>query len=111
MAKKRVGRPPKSPEDRKTVNFTFRSRGQMRELLQAAATASGRSISEEIEHRLEASFQKDNTADIAVAAASEAINRFRKEFVKPFLHESGSWRPGPALPLHPGLPTDKGGKS
>src|SRR5262245_28606922 len=55
-AKKRIGRPPKSEEDRKAVNFTFRSRGQMRERLQAAAAASGRSISEEIERRLEGSF-------------------------------------------------------
>jgi hypothetical protein len=58
-AKKRIGRPPKAKEDRKAVNFTFRSRGPMRERLQAAATASGRSISEEIERRLEQSFQAD----------------------------------------------------
>src|SRR5262249_31991569 len=57
-AKKRIGRPPKSEEDRKAVNFTFRSRGQMRERLREAATASRRSISEEIEHRLERSFQQ-----------------------------------------------------
>lgn len=44
-AKKRIGRPPKAKEDRKAVNFTFRSRGEMRERLQAAAAASGRSIS------------------------------------------------------------------
>jgi hypothetical protein len=58
-AKKRIGRPPKSQEDRKGVNFTFRSRGQMRERLQEAATVSGRSISEEIEHRLEDSFRNE----------------------------------------------------
>ena len=58
-AKKRIGRPPKAKEDRKAVNFTFRSRGQMRERLQAAAIASGRSISEEIELRLERSFWRE----------------------------------------------------
>jgi len=58
-AKKRIGRPPKAKEDRKAVNFTFRSRGQMRERLQAAAIASGRSISEEIEHRLDESFRTE----------------------------------------------------
>ena len=44
------------------VNFTFRSRGQMRERLQAAASASGRSISEEIEYRLDQSFTRDPLA-------------------------------------------------
>src|SRR5262245_44499005 len=57
--KKRIGRPPKAEKERKAVNFTFRSRGQMRERLQEAATASGRSISEEIEHRLEESFRSE----------------------------------------------------
>ena len=58
--KKRIGRPPKANEDRKAVNFTFRSRGQMRERLQAAAIAAGRrSISEEIEFRLERSFWQE----------------------------------------------------
>jgi Arc-like DNA binding domain len=59
-AKKRIGRPPKSEEDRKGVNFTFRNRGQMRERLQEAAAASKRSISEEIEHRLEDSFRNED---------------------------------------------------
>jgi hypothetical protein len=59
--KKRIGRPPKSEEDRKAVNFTFRSRGQMRDLLKAAAAASGRSISEEIEYRLQNSFREDDS--------------------------------------------------
>src|SRR5262245_43994571 len=59
VVKKRIGRPPKANEDRKAVNFTFRSRGQMRERLQTAAIASGRSISEEIELRLERSFWQE----------------------------------------------------
>ena len=59
--KKRIGRPPKSEEDRKAVNFTFRSRGHMRDLLKAAAAASGRSISEEIEYRLQNSFREDDS--------------------------------------------------
>src|SRR5437660_327572 len=57
--KKRIGRPPKAKEHRKAVNFTFRSRDQMRERLEAAAAASGRSISEEIEHRLNQSFDEE----------------------------------------------------
>jgi hypothetical protein len=58
--KKRIGRPPKSEEDRRDVNFTFRSRGQMRERLKTAADAARRSISEEIEYRLENSFREDD---------------------------------------------------
>jgi hypothetical protein len=62
-AKKRIGRPPKAKEDRKAVNFTFRSRDQMRERLEAAAAASGRSISEEIEFRLNQSFEDERLSD------------------------------------------------
>src|SRR5262249_761085 len=58
-ATKRIGRPPKAKEDRKAVNFTFRSRDQMRERLEAAAAASGGSISEEIEFRLNQSFDEE----------------------------------------------------
>jgi predicted HicB family RNase H-like nuclease len=66
-AKKRIGRPPKAEEDRKAVNFTFRSRGQMRERLQAAAIAVGRSISEEIEFRLERSFWQEEIEKLTEA--------------------------------------------
>jgi hypothetical protein len=59
--KKRIGRPAKSEEDRRDVNFTFRSRGQMRERLKTAADAARRSISEEIELRLEKSFWQEET--------------------------------------------------
>jgi predicted HicB family RNase H-like nuclease len=58
-AKKRAGRPPKAEEDRKDVNFTFRSRRQMRERLKAAADGARRSVSEEIEIRLERSFWQE----------------------------------------------------
>jgi|EndMetStandDraft_3_1072993.scaffolds.fasta_scaffold200873_2 predicted HicB family RNase H-like nuclease len=67
VAKKRIGRPPKAKEDRKAVNFTFRSRGRMRERLQRAAIASGRSISEEIESRLERLFQREEIEKLTEA--------------------------------------------
>jgi len=85
-AKKRIGRPPKSEEDRKAVNFTFRSRGQMRDRLQAAAAASRRSISEEIEYRLENSFREDDryggphlSAVFRLLADHKALLRRRRE--------------------------------
>ena len=81
-AKKRIGRPPKAKEDRKAVNFTFRSRGQMRERLQAAAITAGRSISEEIEFRLERSFQQqeiEKALERLKAQTDEILLEWRKE--------------------------------
>ena len=70
MAKrKRVGRPPKPAKERKTVNFTFRSRGELRDQLRDAAAVSGRSISEEIEYRLNQSFRDQYIAEVAANAA------------------------------------------
>lgn len=54
---KRIGRPPLLAEQRKSRNLTFRTRNGMRERLEAAAHKAGRSISEEIESRLEMSFE------------------------------------------------------
>ena len=69
MAKrKRIGRPPKPAQERKSVNFTFRSRGEMREQLSRAAEVAGRSISEEIEKRLEQSFDEERIMEAAVKA-------------------------------------------
>jgi hypothetical protein len=77
MAKrKRIGRPPKPPKNRKSVNFTFRSREEMREQLRVAADRSGRSISEEIEYRLNQSFLKEL---ILEAAAKEAVRAVLQE--------------------------------
>lgn len=55
---KRRGRPPIAEQDRKTSNLTFRTRGDLRAKLEEAAQESGRSISEEIEHRLHSTFDK-----------------------------------------------------
>src|SRR6266849_1228330 len=55
-AKRRKGRPPVPPEARRSRNFTFRSREALHQQLGAAAKIAGRSISEEIEFRLEWSF-------------------------------------------------------
>jgi hypothetical protein len=56
---KRRGRPALPAAERKAKNFTFRSRGNLHEQLQEAAVLSGRSISEEIERRLQQSFADD----------------------------------------------------
>lgn len=49
------GRPPLAPEQRKRVNVTIRMRDQMKADLMSAGAAEGRSLSEEIEYRLEQS--------------------------------------------------------
>lgn len=54
--KKRRGGQPKPAAERKRNNLTFRVRDQMRADLEAAAAASGRSVSEEIEYRLTRDF-------------------------------------------------------
>ena len=50
------GRPSKSEDERKSANMKFRTREDLREKIEAAAAASGRSASEEVEARLYNSF-------------------------------------------------------
>ena len=75
MTEKRRGRPALPESERKSRNLTFRSRGNLRTKLQDAAAASGRSVSEEIEWRLDRSFDHDEIfgggeiRDIAIMAA------------------------------------------
>jgi predicted HicB family RNase H-like nuclease len=89
-AKKRIGRPPKAKEDRKAVNFTFRSRGQMRERLQAAAIAAGRSISEEIEFRLERSFWQEEIEKDTAKLQVGLPERLRRDLEQAAKHHAQS---------------------
>lgn len=64
MVKKRKiapkgGRPARREGERLSKNRTFRVRGALDDQLLKSATNSGRSVSEEIEHRLERSFSED----------------------------------------------------
>ena len=77
MARKRpskLGRPPKHEGERLSKNRTFRVRGTLDEQLVAAAKDTGRSVSEEIERRLEESFQRQEKAELIL----EAIHRTLK---------------------------------
>jgi hypothetical protein len=78
--KKRVGRPPLPAKARKGVNLTFRARGDMREWLGSTAEKSGRSISEEIEHVLEA--QRSNQ-DVVLRALG---GKHASDVITPLLH-------------------------
>lgn len=59
---KRRGRPPKAADERKGANLTFRTRADFRARLEEAAEKSGRSVTEEVELRVERSFEADATA-------------------------------------------------
>lgn len=54
---KRVGRPPKNPALGRRINAMFRLNEATRDRLMAAADQSGRSMSEEIERRIDRSFE------------------------------------------------------
>lgn len=56
---KRRGRPPKSTSGPKVGTLTFRTRADFRERLEQAAAQSGRSVTEEVELRVERSFEID----------------------------------------------------
>lgn len=75
MAKKekvRMGRPPKHEGERLSKNRTFRVRPALDAQLMAAAEKSGRSVSEEIEYRLEESFRRHDQADLVTTAARQS---------------------------------------
>lgn len=57
-ASKRRGRPPKKASERKRNNVTTRLRDKTKRLLETEAEKAGRSLSEEIEFRLEQSFSE-----------------------------------------------------
>lgn len=57
------GRTPLPESERKRNNLTFRLRDGLRTDLVAEASANGRSLSEEVEFRLELSFRDDNIVE------------------------------------------------
>jgi hypothetical protein len=71
--KPRMGRPPRHAGERLSKNRTFRVRGELDDRLQTSANKSGRSVSEEIEYRLERSYQIDDLNQDMKAAIKEAI--------------------------------------
>ena len=57
--KPKMGRPPLPPEKRKRPSMGFRPTAELRKQLEEAATASGLSLTQEIERRLERSFGEE----------------------------------------------------
>lgn len=62
------GRRPKDPEQAKTTHLSTRFRPDLKARLEEAAQAIGRSLSEEIEKRLSASFEEENLFGGAVTS-------------------------------------------
>jgi hypothetical protein len=71
--KRRRGGQRKPAAERKRNNLTFRVRDQLRADLEQAAAANQRSVSEEIEHRIERSFVVDATLGDIEAFRRRAI--------------------------------------
>ncbi|MBY0298906.1 MAG: hypothetical protein K2X71_23200 [Methylobacterium sp.] len=72
---KRVGRPPKAEADRKDGNITFRTRAGLRERLAASASMSGRSMSEEVEKRLEKSYDLEDIAHFIDSSLTKSLSK------------------------------------
>ena len=62
-----MGRPPRRAGERLSKTRTFRVRGELDDKLQTAALKSGRSVSEEIEFRLEQTFIEERSSIDAMA--------------------------------------------
>jgi hypothetical protein len=71
MVKRKRGRPPLPEAERKQAGLTFRARDVLRQRLAEAAKQSGRSISKEIELRLERSFLQDPMPENALKSLAE----------------------------------------
>ncbi|CAO4148921.1 Arc family DNA-binding protein [Methylorubrum extorquens] len=84
MAKPR-GRPRLPDDERKGAHLKIRTRGGTRERLEAAAARHGRSVSEEVERRLEESFLREGDAPdrlrCEIEAAYSAVQTMREAAV------------------------------
>ena len=71
---KRMGRPPKPPTPGELAPLSVRITAKLKEQVQAAADGNGRSISAEVESRLEDSFKKDE-----VEAVMKEVRTIREQ--------------------------------
>jgi hypothetical protein len=86
--KSQGGRPPRHAGEVLRKNRTFRIRARLDELLEEAAAKAGRSVSEEIEHRLELSFWEDRaaTAHTGTDVGAELLRMFYSAMVLEGVH-------------------------
>ncbi len=98
---KKMGRPPLPPGERRRASMGFRPTPDIRRELEQAAFANGRSLSQEIEARLEISFAVEQTraeafggdatyaVTKALAAAADAVSQKAK---RSWLENAGVYR-------------------
>lgn len=102
-SKRRPGRPPKPPGERKRRNLTIRLRDKLRSDLESRARLNQRSLSEEAEARLERSFADADAATKAAEAVIEqalggpSVRPIATGMTAAFIHE-GSTAAGQRLP-------------
>src|SRR5262249_36227282 len=95
--KRRPGGQFKDPAQRKRRHFTFRLRDQLSVALEREAAANTRSVSEEIEHRLERSFLIDTIIG--------DIEQFRRQSMSAAAQQTGAgkiWEPAGPRYFAPG---------
>jgi hypothetical protein len=87
------GRPPRYVGERLSQTRSFRVRGQIDAQLQEAAAKAGRSVSEEIEHRLERTFQDDHQSRDLMGShvAGEILRLVRGALFLEGLGLGGDW--------------------
>lgn len=92
------GRPPRHKGEVLRKNRTFRIRARLDELLEGAAAKAGRSVSEEIEHRLELSFWEDRAAVARTGSdvGAELLRMFYSAMVLEGIHPDWSGDPARA---------------
>jgi hypothetical protein len=86
-AKKKRGRSPKPERERRSKTRTFRVRGRLDEYLVWNAGESGRSVSEEIEARLERSFYMDGVLTTLAGDAAPLVNALAMAVAFTYLQE------------------------
>lgn len=82
-APKKIGRPAKNPGEGKRPTITFRCRGPLHERIQASAREADRSVSEEVETRLDRSY----AADDELRASQDALISATKSVVFDVLYD------------------------
>ena len=80
--KRQPGRPSLPDDEKRSRNLTFRSRTDLRDRLSAAASKSGRSISEEVEFRLEESFATADKVALVKEGLENRIEDWQRRFAE-----------------------------
>lgn len=86
--RKKGGRPRKHSPDAKRPTMSFRISSKLHERLIAASVANERSLSEEIEHRMEESFEVKETAQAVSDVARQAIEDAQDAYAIQAIHST-----------------------